>query len=63
MEIMDNKVFRNIKKNASYTPDEISAYISDIRLLLTDGDGCISDETAMKKIENYVFSLPKLKLL
>lgn len=59
MEIMDNKVFRNIKKNASYTPDEISTYISDIRLLLTDGDGYISDETAMKKIEDYVFSLPK----
>ena len=59
MVIMDNKVFQNIKKNASYSPDEISAYISDIRLLLTDGDGCISDETAMSKIENYVFSLPK----
>lgn len=43
----------------SYTQEEIKKYISEIRLLITGGSEPVSDETALEKIEEYVFSQPK----
>ncbi len=43
----------------SYSYDEIRKYISEVRLMITDGDEPVSDETALKKIEEYVFAQSK----
>lgn len=43
----------------NYTPEEIKEYISDVRLMITGSEGTLSDEEALKKIEEFVFSLDK----
>ncbi len=46
-------------KKRPYLPEEIKKYISDIRMEITENAGLINDDTAMEKIEEYVFSLEK----
>ena len=43
----------------NYTPEEIKEYISEVRLMITGSEGTLSDEEALKKIEEFVFSLDK----
>lgn len=45
--------------DCTYTPDEIKRYISELRLVIADAEGHMSDEDALKKIEEFVFSLEK----
>ncbi len=42
-----------------YSNEEVRAFASDIRLLLTGSADEMTDEIALGKIEDYVFSLPK----
>ena len=44
----NKKVFEDIKK-----------YLSEVRLMITDSEGNLSDEEALEKIEIFVFSLEK----
>ena len=57
-----------IKANAAikqaesrYLPEEIKEYLSEVRLMITDSEGTLSDEEALEAIENFVFSLEKAK--
>ncbi len=45
--------------DCTYTPDEIKRYISELRLVIADAEGHMSDEDALKKIEEFVFSSEK----
>ena len=40
-----------------YGSEEIMRYISDIRMLISDDKGSLSDEKALEIIEEYVFSI------
>ena len=42
-----------------YSEEEIKQYMMDVRLQITDSEGTLDDQEALKKIENYVFSCPK----
>ena len=42
-----------------YGSEEIMRYISDIRMLISDDKGSLSDEKALEIIEEYVFSIEK----
>ncbi len=42
-----------------YSKEEFRTFASDIRLLLTSSADEMTDEIALEKIEDYVFSLPK----
>ena len=42
-----------------YTQEEIRRYIAEIRLMITDSEGTLSDEEAMERIEEFVFSQKK----
>ena len=42
-----------------YNEEEIKQYMMDVRLQITDSEGTLDDQEALKKIENYVFSCPK----
>ncbi len=42
-----------------YTEEDIKQYMMDVRLQITDSEGTLDDQEALKKIENYVFSCPK----
>lgn len=46
-------------KRFPYTPEEIRKYISEIRLIITEYPDSLTDEAALEKIEEYVFSLKK----
>ena len=46
-------------EKVSYTQEEISRYIAEIRLMITDSEGTLSDEEAMERIEEFVFSQKK----
>ena len=45
-------------EKVSYT-QEIRRYIAEIRLMITDSEGTLSDEEAMERIEEFVFSQKK----
>lgn len=47
------------KAELMYDPEEIKEYLSEVRLLITDSEGTMSDEEALKAIEEFVFSLEK----
>ena len=57
------KVWKSIQKRMSkkfpYSEEEIKQYMMDVRLQITDSEGTLDDQEALKKIENYVFSCPK----
>ena len=42
-----------------YTQEEVRRYIAEIRLMITDSEGTLSDEEAMERIEEFVFSQKK----
>lgn len=42
-----------------YQPEDIKKYLSEVRLMITDSEGNLSDEEALEKIEIFVFSLEK----
>lgn len=42
-----------------YTQEEVRRYIAEIRLMITDSEGTLSDEEAMERIEGFVFSQKK----
>ena len=42
-----------------YSEEEIKQYMMDVRLQITESEGTLDDQEALKKIENYVFSCPK----
>lgn len=42
-----------------YTHDEIRKYISEIRLIITEADHELNDDTVLKCIEEYIFSTKK----
>lgn len=42
-----------------YTNEEIKSFIAEIRLILTENEGIMTDAAALEKIEEYVFSLKK----
>lgn len=42
-----------------YTHDEIMKYISEIRLIITGANQELTDETVLKHIEEYIFSIEK----
>ena len=42
-----------------YSEEDIKQYMMDVRLQITDSEGTLDDQEALKKIENYVFSCPK----
>ena len=42
-----------------YSEEEIKQYMMDVRLQITDSEGTLDDQEALKKIETYVFSCPK----
>lgn len=46
-------------EKVSYTQEEIRRYIAEIRLMITDSEGTLSDEEAMERIEEFVFSQKK----
>ncbi len=46
-------------EKVSYTQEEIRCYIAEIRLMITDSEGTLSDEEAMERIEEFVFSQKK----
>lgn len=46
-------------EKVSYTQEEIRSYIAEIRLMITDSEGTLSDEEAMERIEEFVFSQKK----
>ena len=47
-------------EKVSYTQEEIRRYIAEIRLMITDSEGTLSDEEAMERIEEFVFSQKKV---
>lgn len=49
----------NRTSDKAYTPEEIRKYISEVRLMITDSESTVSDETALEIIETFVFSLKK----
>ena len=57
------KVWKSIQKRMRqkfpYSEEEIKQYMMDVRLQITDSEGTLDDQEALKKIENYVFSCPK----
>ncbi len=42
-----------------YSPEEIKEYLSEVRLMITDSEGTMSDEEALEAIEKFVFSMEK----
>lgn len=42
-----------------YTQEEVRRYIAEIRLMITDSESTLSDEEAMERIEEFVFSQKK----
>ena len=46
-------------EKVSYTQEEIRRYIAEIWLMITDSEGTLSDEEAMERIEEFVFSQKK----
>ncbi len=53
-----DKYIKKVEK-VFYTREEIRRYITEVRLMITDSEGTLSDEEAMEKIEEYVFSHKK----
>lgn len=51
-----------MERNTTYTRTDIGRYLSDIRLLISDEGEKITDELAVEKIEEYVFSQPKAQI-
>ncbi len=46
-----------------YTTHEIKKYMTDIRMMITDTEEHLSDDTVLKRIEEYVFSMDKASCL
>lgn len=42
-----------------YSPKEIKTFLAEVRLLITDSEETLNDETVLHKIEQFVFSLGK----
>lgn len=63
MEKMEKQTYNNYinvrSDKTPYTKEEIKEYISEIRLLMTESPNPITDAEALRKIEEYVFSLKK----
>lgn len=55
------KGFESAGRKCFYLPEEIKEYIAEARLMITDSQGTLDDEAALKKIEEFVFSLDKAK--
>ncbi len=47
------------KVDFPYSEEEIRRYMADVRLQITDSEGTLDDQEALRKIEDYVFSLSK----
>ena len=45
-----------------YSSEDVSVYISEIRLLLSEQGDSLTDEEALERIESYIFSLPKAQI-
>lgn len=58
MERME-KYPKTYEQKFPYSEEEIKQYMMDVRLQITDSEGTLDDQEALKKIENYVFSCPK----
>lgn len=58
MESME-KYSEAYEQKFPYSEEEIKQYMMDVRLQITDSEGTLDDQEALKKIENYVFSCPK----
>ena len=58
MERME-KYSKAYEQKFPYSEEEIKQYMMDVRLQITDSEGTLDDQEALKKIENYVFSCPK----
>ena len=50
---------KHLKNKSAYSPEEIKQYLTETRLLLSEDAGKINDESALSKIEEYIFSLEK----
>lgn len=59
MDDMEEYNLKSKKMGNVYSPEEIKQYMSEIRLALTEGDDPLTDEKALAKIEEYVFSIKK----
>lgn len=50
---------KKVEAMGKYTHDEIRKYISEIRLIITEADHELNDDTVLKCIEEYIFSTKK----
>ncbi len=48
--------------SSSYSSEEITEYITDIRMMISDDKGALSDDKALEIIEDYVFSMDKARM-